>query len=465
MDALAYYLARKKGEDPDLAMESPGVQDSALDQPPQGQPTPPLQTSAPPPQAPPDPSTWTMPSFPAQPPPGPPPAPQPPAQQAPGGISAQLAAALARGQQRQAMPAELGDDALTKSMESDEQDANRNKVIESLRAAFTRQPASMAGTDSGPSAATKGLMQRRQTFQANDQQDRSDALKAAEILKGEQPKPMDPSLAALHEASATNLAGLEQSRRIEEERRKGEDTRKATVADTAKHEADASVEQQRVVLAHDPRLKKMGITPEMISKLDRKGIEDLTHELGGHGAAGAGGPKVKALPAEQLASLGDFDTAAKNVDDLAAAHKAAGMSAAGSQAASMIPSGIANFTGIGTKSAEYNDKARATAQVVGYILEGGKLSDADVPRYLKMLPGPGDSPERVDEKAANIRHLLQQKKEGRIKEFAAGGYNAPGAKPDSAGGDSVKMSNGDETRMVPRKHLAAAQADGYSEVK
>lgn len=464
MDALAYYLARKKGEDPDLAMESPGVQDSTPDTAPQGQPTPPLQTSAPPPQAPPDPSTWTMPSFPAQPPPGPPPAPQPPAQQAPGGISAQLAAALARGQQRQAMPAELGDDALTKSMESDEQDANRNKVIESLRAAFTRQQPQMA-TDSGPSAATKGLMQRRQTFQANDQQDRSDALKAAEILKGEQPKPMDPSLAALHEASATNLAGLEQSRRIEEERRRGEDTRKATVADTAKAEADASVEQQRVVLAHDPRLKKMGITPEMISKLDRKGIEDLTHELGGHGAAGAGGPKVKALPAEQLASLGDFDTAAKNVDDLAAAHKAAGMSAAGSQAASMIPSGIANFTGIGTKSAEYNDKARATAQVVGYILEGGKLSDADVPRYLKMLPGPGDSPERVDEKAANIRHLLQQKKEGRIKEFAAGGYNAPGAKPDSAGGDSVKMSNGDETRMVPRKHLAAAQADGYSEVK
>lgn len=464
MRALDYYLARQRGVEPDEAAELAGGRDAPS---PNEQPPPPAALAAA--QPPPNQAPQGLPPQGAPPPQlgGPPPPPLVPANGGPpptpapepgGGLSAQLASALSRGMQRRSMPADINDDALAKKLEADEQDQKKNEFAEALRSAFARNGPPRQ-VSSGPSASTQALMQRRNTFQQNDQQDRGDALKAAEILKGEQPKPLDPSLVALHDASALQLAGLQKERETAEARRVAEDAdkktevqRKAGVETQKLADETKSLEGQRNILKSDPRVRHAGYKPDDIDKLDRKGLEDLQHEISTKGASGAGGPKMKTLPAEQLASLGDFDTATKSVDELAKAHQAAGMSGMGSSVASMIPSGIANATGIGSKTAEYNDRAHATAQAVGIILEHGKLSDRDVPRYLHMLPEAGDGPDRVAEKAANIHRLLQDEKASRLKTFSEGGYNTP---KDGAGGDTVRVRRKSDgtTGSMPRSKV------------
>jgi hypothetical protein len=66
----------------------------------------------------------------------------------------------------------------------------------------------------------------------------------------------------------------------------------------AKTEADltaenASLEQERAIAAKDPRLMKLGITPDAVSKLDRKGLAELNTRLSALPAAAAQAAKEK----------------------------------------------------------------------------------------------------------------------------------------------------------------------------
>lgn len=347
----------------------------------------------------------------------------------------------------------LGDGDIAAAQERDRGEVRRNNFTKAISSGLLRKPYE---PDAAPEAP--GLLARRQLADQGQARQLSAQEKLVAALKGEEPKPLDPSLVALHEASAAQLRELAAQRDSREKRDAEEQKRKTDVATTTKTAEDASLESQRAIMTADPRLKKLGITPEVLAKLDRKGLEDVARELGPKGATAPNGPGGKMLPADQVAQLGDYETASKSVDELLKTHGEKGMSGAGARAANLLPQSgpLSTPFGLGSDTAEYNDKAKATAQVVGYILEGGKLSDADVPRYLKMLPGPGDPPERAAEKAANIHHLLQEKKAGRLKTFGAAGYRTPGDGVPSSGGHGKVVK---ETKSVRQYE------DGFLESK
>jgi hypothetical protein len=446
MNALNYYLGRRRGLDPADAMDEAGDGGDSTPSAPQppADPTP-VQTSAPPPA---DPSQWQQPDFPSQPPVAPPP-PGPP--QAPQGLSAQLAAALARGQQRNPMPADIGDDALKQSMEGDEAKADDSRLTETIRAAFARQQPNYAGLKGGPSAGTQALLSRRQQFQQGEQQDRSDALKAAEVLKGEQPKPLDPSLVALHEASAAQLAGLDATRKADEERKKAADSHKLEVDTKTKADEAASLESQRKILAADPRLKRLGLTPDVVLKLDRKGLEDVARELGPRGTAGGGGPSPgHRLSAEALKELAGIDAADKQLADLEAEGAKVGLDSFKNQALGVLPDRLTANTDIG----RYKDSALQAMQGVGLILEHGKLAAGDEVKYRRMLPEPGDDATTLHHKVAKLRAYLAELKGRQQQMYAGGGYKVPGAAPSGGHGKVVK-----ETKSVRQYE------DGYLEAK
>lgn len=90
--------------------------------------------------------------------------------------------------------------------------------------------------------------------------------------------------------------------------------------------------------------------------------------------------------------------------------------------------------GIGEQG-DYQNQLNVAAQIIGGILEGGKLTDPDYARYQRMMPGPGDSGERQESKIKAVWELLQLKKNALEKRFE-------GAAPAPAGG-TVHMVSGD----------------------
>jgi hypothetical protein len=80
----------------------------------------------------------------------------------------------------------------------------------------------------------------------------------------------------------------------------------------------------------------------------------------------------------------------------------------------------------GTDATQYRDATRVVAQTVGNILEGGKLSDADKPYYLSLLPTAGDSDERARAKLDFITRQLETKAAGQVEGLGRAGYNTGG---------------------------------------
>lgn len=158
---------------------------------------------------------------------------------------------------------------------------------------------------------------------------------------------------------------------------------------------------------------------------DSLGMQRATLALAGRAADRADNPK---LPTGQVAELSDYETAGRQVDDLFAEFDKGDQTGIGSR----LKGKISDATGadLGDTS-RYVDKANATAQVVGLILEGGKLGEADLPRYRAMMPNPGDSRERAAAKVANIKKLLGDKARDRKAAYGAAGYKTPAPKRGS----------------------------------
>lgn len=143
-------------------------------------------------------------------------------------------------------------------------------------------------------------------------------------------------------------------------------------------------------------------------------------------AAGAAGPKE--LPASEARLLGELKAAPPALDDLLKNFKAK------TGPTDMLPG--ATLRSRDTR--EYEDQRRATAQVIGGILEGGKLSESDFPRYYDMMPDPSDSDERAATKINIIKVLLKTKADAASKSYGQTGYRVeqeqprqplPGARP------------------------------------
>jgi hypothetical protein len=80
----------------------------------------------------------------------------------------------------------------------------------------------------------------------------------------------------------------------------------------------------------------------------------------------------------------------------------------------------------GTDASKFDDMVLATAQAVGTILEGGKLAAGDEVKYRKMLPSAGDGAARRKAKIRNVKKLLDDARQAKIKAFGQAGYNTGG---------------------------------------
>jgi hypothetical protein len=159
-----------------------------------------------------------------------------------------------------------------------------------------------------------------------------------------------------------------------------------------------------------PMFKELIERETGLQRIRAEGAETRRTQAEKARGGGAGGGKI--LPSTETAKVGDLDSAVRMVDQLMTTR---------SQKADKWHSGVSQYLPA-TDAAEYQDTARTAAQVVGYILEGGKLSDADVPRYVRMLPTAGDSDSRAQSKVQNIKRLLSLKRQGQLEAFGRAGY-------------------------------------------
>lgn len=76
-----------------------------------------------------------------------------------------------------------------------------------------------------------------------------------------------------------------------------------------------------------------------------------------------------------------------------------------------------------TDASNYDQTRRQKAQVLGGILEGGKLTDMDFERYYNMMPSPGDTNEKAKLKLDELRQTLGAKRNAKINTLDDAGFD------------------------------------------
>lgn len=129
-------------------------------------------------------------------------------------------------------------------------------------------------------------------------------------------------------------------------------------------------------------------------------------------------PKSSAPPTSVLTTLADIDSAQTIMGDLLSGRpEPEGIG-------SRIKSAVMGQVGQ-TNEGQYNTRRKAAAQLIGGILEGGKLSDRDFPRYLDLMPAVGDTKEQAQNKADSLRRQLNSKAQSLKASFSGAGYRMP----------------------------------------
>jgi hypothetical protein len=148
-------------------------------------------------------------------------------------------------------------------------------------------------------------------------------------------------------------------------------------------------------------------------------------------AAGGGADgKGKTIGSADARTLGEFETAEKVADSVMKSF----------QDKTGILGGAAQYVPM-TDAKTYNADREVAAQIIGRALEGGKLSDAEFPRYLGMLPSAGDSHKMATAKINALKNMLQLARQGTLDSFKRFGYDTGAAEAT------------DKTRAAPPQEL------------
>lgn len=159
----------------------------------------------------------------------------------------------------------------------------------------------------------------------------------------------------------------------------------------------------------------------------------------------AGAPKP--VTAAEAANIGALQTGAQAVDELGKAwDKETG-----------TWSGITQYLP-GTDAKQYSNKADVAAQLVGGILEGGKLGEADLPRYKAMMPQPGDNKETKAKKIETLKQNLELKRSGTVQGLGQAGYDVSGFPLRAPAADSAPAAK--PRRIQMPDGLYEEQPDG-----
>lgn len=86
-----------------------------------------------------------------------------------------------------------------------------------------------------------------------------------------------------------------------------------------------------------------------------------------------------------------------------------------------------------TRAQVFDADMKMAAQKIGTFLEGGKMTDKDVPKYRAMLPNIFDTPEVAQGKLANVTKLLQEKQAGQVDSLNRAGFKVDNFKKPTTG--------------------------------
>ncbi len=155
----------------------------------------------------------------------------------------------------------------------------------------------------------------------------------------------------------------------------------------------------------------------------------------GHGKkTGPGGEDLgKTMPAGEASAIGQLDAADQMLSSIDQSWE--DKTGAFSGLTQYVP---------GTSASQFDDDKLAAAQMVGTIMEGGKLTDSDLKdKYLPMMPSQGDGKARKDAKISLLRQMLKTKRESSLSGLHQGGYNTSGFKDNH-----MEMTDGDSPPSV-----------------
>lgn len=161
--------------------------------------------------------------------------------------------------------------------------------------------------------------------------------------------------------------------------------------------------------------------------------------------------KANAPPTSVLTTLADIDSARNIMSDLMSGRP---------EPEGLLSRGKAMLSGkVGqTKEGQFEARKRAAAQLIGGIMEGGKLTDSDFARYLNMMPGVGDTKEQAENKSTMLRQMLGAKADALKASFSGAGYKLPGAQPS---GPVVMVDPKGETEEVEPELVQAFEREGW----
>lgn len=340
------------------------------------------------------------------------------------------------------------DEELRAAQAEDADNRQSGRVSDALYAAFTRSPVQFR--DRGGSATGELLHERGQKRQGEQDKLNAEMTRAriaASGARGPGHSAEQNELMKVHAEMGRRKLANEEADRAD----------KAAEKDREKRELEADRRELGKVLKMDlTDMSREGIT--LLAK--RTGADQVLEDRrSARTARGAGGGKRDdgmKMTAGETAKIGDLDTASQVMDDL---WNTFGAKAGDAKAA------LAQFVPA-TKAKEYNDERRVTAQVVGGILEGGKLTEEDFARYYSMLPDPSDSASRAKAKWDAVKRLLHTRRSTLVKTLKDVGFKVGGLDPASAPqGARVRVSNGKETLEIDEADVAAAEADGFKRVR
>ena len=182
-------------------------------------------------------------------------------------------------------------------------------------------------------------------------------------------------------------------------------------------------EEEKEKSRREFELEKLKKEYEYKTQLESQKAKDEKRKDSGPGAG-------KIVPAGEASSLGESTSAVQALRDY---NKLLGNSSdiTGTGILKKISRGFQ--TGVGLLGAQpsaagerlqvIDSNRKQAAQVIGRFLEGGRMTDADVIRYERMLPQSGDSDFVRQQKEQNLANMIATRQDAIKSSLGGAGYN------------------------------------------
>ena len=224
------------------------------------------------------------------------------------------------------------------------------------------------------------------------QQDELDrAMKVAQLKKLFEPKERNPFEDELKQAEIDNYKSL----KALHDRQGFPAPQKSKIVGAP--ESDDLTPEEEALLE-----QKLGLPKGSLANVRRKTVGLIPKKVTAKGGGlTPGGTKI---PATVLLELSSYDAADEELGKLEKSYNDKGL---GHGVLERARAKGSEMFGLNNDYTQYLDDARRAMQGVGTILEKGKLAAGDETKYRRLLPEPGDSPERTANKIQGLRSYLK----------------------------------------------------------